>query len=81
MRPEIAAAIERLRAQLREIEAGFEEVFQTLASVDTALDSGDREEASRLLTSACDLEHELTLDSDGVAPLFDELGLEDGAGS
>lgn len=81
MSPAIAAAIERLRAELREIEAGFDEVIQTLRSVDTALDSGNREEASRLLTSACDLEHELTLDAEGVAPLFDELGLEDGSES
>jgi hypothetical protein len=40
---------------------------------------GDRDAASRLLTAAADVEFRLTGDADSIGPLFDALGVPDGA--
>lgn len=63
----------------RSIRRGLDHAAELVQAAVRARSRGERDEASRLLTSAADLEFRLTGDAECVGPLFDALGLQDGA--
>lgn len=75
----IESAVTQLLREQSDINTRFAEAIQTLRSIPSALEAGDQAEAARLLTAATDIECDLTGDTEATSPLFDELGLDDGA--
>ena len=72
----IDGAVKLIREGQTEIEQQCAEAIELLKQVPLALEHSDRAEASRLLTAATDIAHDLGLE---IGELFEELGLEDGA--
>lgn len=73
----VESAVIQLVREQGEIAARFAEAIEALRSVPTAIDCGDRAEASRLLSAAADIECDITGDTHATASLFDALGLTD----
>lgn len=73
----VEAAILVLMQERGEMMDRFRDAIVTLRSVPTALEHGDRAEASRLLSAVADAECDLTGDTRAVCDLFDALGLDD----
>lgn len=61
------------------VRRGIGQATELVRTAVRAHSRGELTEASRLLTAAADLEFRLTGDAECVGPLFDALGVVDGA--
>jgi hypothetical protein len=69
----------KARGRPKAIRRSLELATDAVRAAVRALERGEHDEASRLLTAAADVEFRLTGDAECVGPLFDVLGLQDGA--